>query len=295
MASLRVLDQLSVERVVQAVVLRLRAAAPHVARHRRIVEHRGEIDPLRLPVLHVRALREAIHAANHFVDFSEAQFRHDQAQVFGNVEQEINHVLGLAREFLAQLRILRRDAHRASIQVAFAHHDAAHGDQRRGGKSEFLGAQQRGDRDVAPGLQLAVHLHAHAAAQIVHHQDLLRLGKPEFPGNSRVADRADRRSAGPAIVAADEDHIGMRLGHARRHGAHAHFGHELHGNSRLRIDIFQIENQLRQILDRINIVMRRRRNQAHAGDRVAHAGDHVVHFVARATGRLRRASRPERS
>ena len=69
----RLLDQLAVERVVQAVVLRLRAAAPHVARHRRIVEHRGEIDALRFPVVHVLALHEAIHAANHLVDFSEAE------------------------------------------------------------------------------------------------------------------------------------------------------------------------------------------------------------------------------
>ena len=152
--------------------------------------------------------------------------------------------------------------------------------ERRGGESELLRAEQRGDRDVAAGLQLAVHLQAHAAAQIVHHQNLLRLRKPQFPGNASVADRTDRRSAGSAVVAADQDHVGVRLGHARRHGAHAHFGDELHGNSRLRIDVLQIEDKLRQILDRINIVMRRRRNQSHAGDRVAHAGDYVVDFVA---------------
>ena len=72
----------------------------------------------------------------------------------------------------------------------------------------------------------------------------------------------------------------MRLRHARRHRAHAHFGHQLHGNSRLRIHVFQIENELRQVFDRINIVVRRRRNQAYAGNRVAHAGDHVVHLMA---------------
>ena len=116
--------------------------------------------------------------------------------------------------------------------MAFAHHDAAHRDQRRGRKSEFLRAQQRGDGHVAPGLQLAVHLHAHAAAQIVHHQNLLRLGKSELPGNARVANRADRRSARAAVVAADEDHVGMSLGHAGRHRAHADFGDELHRNAR---------------------------------------------------------------
>ena len=103
------------------------------------------------------------------------------AQVFRDVEKEIDHVLGLALEFLAKFRVLRRHAHRAGVQVALAHHDAAHRNQRRGGKSKFLRAQQRGDRHVAAGLQLAVHLQPHAAAQVVHHQHLLRFGKPQVP------------------------------------------------------------------------------------------------------------------
>ena len=153
-------------------------------------------------------------------------------------------------------------------------------DERRGGESEFLRSQQRGDGHVAAGLQLAVHLQAHAAAQIVHHQHLLRLGKAELPGNARVPDGADRRSAGAAVVAADEDDVGMRLGHARRHRAHADFGDELHGNARLRVHVLQVVDELRQVLDRINVMMRRRRNQADAGNRVAHARDHFVHLVA---------------
>ena len=67
---------------------------------------------------------------------------------------------GCAGEARAQDRVLRGDADRAGIQVALAHHDAAHGDERRGGEAEFFGAEQRGDDDVAAGLQLAVGLHA---------------------------------------------------------------------------------------------------------------------------------------
>src|SRR5713226_9487171 len=103
-----------------------------------------------------------------------------------------------------------------------------------------------------------------------------------------MADRTNRRSAGPSVVAADEDHIGVRLRYAGSYSAYAYFGHEFHGNPRLRINIFQIENKLRQVLDRINIVMRRRINQAHAWDRVAHSGDYIVHFVARQLAALAR-------
>ena len=49
--------------------------------------------------------------------------------------------------------------------------------------------EQRGDRDVAAGLELAVGLDVDAAAQIVHHQHLLRLGEAEFPRNAGMLDR----------------------------------------------------------------------------------------------------------
>jgi hypothetical protein len=98
-------------------------------------------------------------------------------------------VLGLAGEALAQGRILRGDAHRAGVEVALAHHDAAFDDQRRGGEAEFVGTQQGADDDVATGLDLAVDLHADAAAQAVEHQGLLGFGEAELPRRTGVLDR----------------------------------------------------------------------------------------------------------
>ena len=68
----------------------------------------------------------------------------------------------------------------------------------------------------------------------------------------------------PPRIAADQHHVGMRFGDARGDRAHAHFGHQFHRNARPRIDVLQIVDELRQIFDGIDVVMRRRRNQAHA-------------------------------
>ena len=95
-----------------------------------------------------------------------------------------------------------------------------------------------------------------------------------------MLDRTQRRRAGAAAVAADQDNVGVRLRHASRDRAHADFGHQFHGNAGMRIDVFQIVDQLREIFDRIDVVMRRRRNQADAGNGMAHARDHLVDFVA---------------
>ena len=69
----------------------------------------------------------------------------------------------------------------------------------------------------------------------------------------------------PPRVAADQDHVGVRLGHARGDRAHADFGHQLHRDARLRVDVLQVVDQLRQVFDRVDVVVRRRRDQLHAG------------------------------
>ena len=258
-----------------------------------LIENRREVDALGLPVIawparaSSRSTRPTISSK-----VRKPSSRHVFAHLLGDEEEEVDDVLRLPGKALAQHRVLRGDAHRAGIEVALAHHDAAHGDQRRGGKAELLGAQQRGDGHVAPGLQLAVGLHANAAAQIVQQQHLLRFRQAKFPGNAGVLDGTERRCAGAAAVAADQHHIRMRFGHARGHRAHAHFRHQLHARCAPRVDVLQIVDQLRQIFDRINVVVRRRRDQAHAGNRVAHARDHLVHFVAGQAARPRRAWRP---
>ena len=77
------------------------------------------------------------------------------------------------------------------------------------------------DDHVAAGLQLAVGLDDDAAAQVVEQQHLVRLGQAQLPGNARVLDAGQRRGAGAAVVAADQHHVGLGLGHARGDGAHA--------------------------------------------------------------------------
>ena len=121
--------------------------------------------------------------------------------------------------------------------------------------------EQRADHHVAAGLHLAVDLHRDAAAQAVQHQRLLRFGEPQFPRRAGVLDRRPRRSAGAAVVAGDRHVIGLGLGHAGGNRADADLGHQLDADRRPRIGVLQIVDQLRQVFDRINVVMRRRRNQ----------------------------------
>ena len=164
--------------------------------------------------------------------------------------------------------------------MALAHHDAAGRDQGRGGKAELVGAEQRADHDVASGAEAAVDLHHDAAAQPLAHQRLVGFGKADFPRRACVLDRGQRRGAGAAFKACDGDMVGARLGDARGHGADADFGDQLDRDLTVRIDVLEVVDQLRQILDRIDVVVRRRRDQADARRRMPHARDRGVDLVA---------------
>jgi hypothetical protein len=174
-----------------------------------------------LPVVDGLARFELVDAADHLVERAEAELRHDLAQFLAMKRMKLTTCSGLPVNFLRSSgscvatptgQVFRWQT-RIMMQPST--------DQRRGGEAELLGAEQRGDRHVAAGLELAVGLDDDAAAQVVEHQRLVRLGEAELPRQAGVLDRGERRGAGAAVVAADQHHVGVRLGDAGGDGADA--------------------------------------------------------------------------
>jgi len=52
--------------------------------------------------------------------------------------------------------------------------------------------------------------------------------------------------------------ISARLGDASRYGTNADFGHQLDRYIARRVDVLEVEDELRKVFDRIDVVMRRR-------------------------------------
>src|SRR5829696_11382 len=78
----------------------------------------------------------------------------------------------------------------------------------------------------------------------------------------------------------DQDVIGVCLRHAGRNRANTGFGNELHHNASARVDSFQVVNQLCQILDRIDVVVRWWRDELNAWHRMPQAGYEVGDLVS---------------
>ena len=99
---------------------------------------------------------------------------------------------------------------------------------------------------------------------------LLRLREPEFPRKTRGFDPGPPRRASAAVVSGDEDVVGFALDNARGDRPDAVLGDELDADARGRVRVLRVVDQLREIFDGVDVVMRRRRDEADAG------GGHLV-------------------
>ena len=119
--------------------------------------------------------------------------------------------------------------------------------------------------------------------------------RPSSHGAAGVLDRRQRRRAGAAVVPGDQHDVGVRLGHARRDRADADLGDQLDVHAGPRVGVLQVVDELLDVLDGVDVVVRRRGDQADARRGVPGLGDPRVHLARRAAGRPRRAWRPARS
>ena len=189
-------------------------------------------------------------------------------------------VLGLAAEAATQAAVLRGDAGGAGILLAVALHEAAHRDERHGRKAKLLGAQQAGDGNIGAVHELAVGLEHHARAQAVLQQRLLGLGKAKLQRQTGVPDRIASSGTRAAIVAADQDLVGSALGHAGGNGADAGLADQLDRHACAGVGVLKVEDELGQVFDRVDVVVRRRRDQADAGRGLTDLGDPGVDLLA---------------
>ena len=80
---------------------------------------------------------------------------------------------------------------------------------------------------------------------------------------------------------ANRDDTSARLRHPDGDDADARARDQLHPDSRRGIDRSQIVNQLRQVLDAVNIMMRRRRNQRRPRRRMPNPSNVFRYFARR--------------
>ena len=95
-----------------------------------------------------------------------------------------------------------------------------------------------------------------------------------------MPDRAQGGSAGAAVVTGNKDDVGFCFCDACGDGAYAGFGDQLDADAGAAVSIFQVEDQLCEVFDGIDIVVRRRGDQSDAGCGVSDPSDPFIHLMA---------------
>ena len=246
-----------VQGALDAVVLRDLAITSDVVRHIGSMQQPRQVQPLGLPMVGLD-LEQPVGPAHHFVDGAETEPGQELAQFLGHEAEEIDDMVGRAREALAQFRILRRHADRTGVEVAHPHHHAPQRHQAGGGKTELFRPQEGGDRHISAGLELAIRLDDDPTAQIVEDEGLMGVGQAQLPRQPGVLDARLRRRPGTAVMATDEDDVGFALGDAGGDRADTDFGDQLDVDAGVAVRILEVVDELGQILDGIDVVVRRR-------------------------------------
>ena len=189
---------------------------------------------------------------------------------------------------LAEAFVLRGNTHGARIGITLAHHHTTEDDERQGSERELVGSEHRHDYDILGGLQLAVGLQAHLIAQAIDDQRLLGLCESDLRRDACKTHGRGGRSTCAALGTGDDDEVGLGFGNACCDSSHATLCHKLHTDGCRGVDILEVEDELCQVLDAIDIMMRWRRDERDARNGITRLGDNLVDLETRQLAALTR-------
>mmetsp|Transcript_6889 Transcript_6889/g.18757 ORF Transcript_6889/g.18757 Transcript_6889/m.18757 type:complete len:1126 (+) Transcript_6889:86-3463(+) len=265
-----ILEDLVVEHAA-VVVRRHRAARGGQSSFARGGGEEGEVQAGRLGGLPGRRsvgvhalLREQIVSPDDFVEGLVPHGRELLANFLGAQLEKVDEVAGRAWETSPEFLALGRDTDWAVVGVADARHDAPGGDHGDGTEAVLVGAHERALDDVQARAAAAVGAEHHSLAQVILDERPVRLDEAHLHGTARVLDGGEGRGARAAVAAGDLDDVGVSLGDAGRDCADARLAHELHGNLSLGVHHVQVVDELREILDGVDVVVGRRGDEGHA-------------------------------
>ena len=140
--------------------------------------------------------------------------------------------------------------------MTLADHDTAHGDERRGADTIFLSAQHGRHDNVAARAKATIRTQSNLIPEVVQREHLMGFGKADLPWKARKLDRGLRGGARTADIACDQDDIGLRLRDTGSDRANARASNKLNADAGHRVDLFQVIDELSEVLDRIDVVVR---------------------------------------
>ena len=164
--------------------------------------------------------------------------------------------------------------------MADPHHHAARHHQRRRREAELLGAQQRGDDHVAAGLHLPVDLHVIRSRRPLASSVCCVSARPSSHGEPACLSEVSGAAPVPPSCPEIRTTSACALLTPGRDRADPDLADQLDVHPRLVVGVLEVVDELLEVLDRVDVVVRRRADQADARRRVPGARHPRVDLAA---------------
>mmetsp|Transcript_21480 Transcript_21480/g.44151 ORF Transcript_21480/g.44151 Transcript_21480/m.44151 type:complete len:370 (-) Transcript_21480:714-1823(-) len=208
------------------------------------------------------ACLEEIGTSNNVIDLAVSKVSQKLTNFFGYEFEEVDNVLRSSGELLSELFLLTRDTHWASVQMANTSHNTTFGNHGNGSETKLFGSKKSTDDNISSSSDTTVNTQGNTVAKSILHQSRVSLGKSKLPRTSGVLDGRKRGSSSTTVATGNLDNIGIGLGNTTSDSSNSDGRDELDRNPGVLVHGVQIMNQLSKILNTVNIMMRRRRNQS---------------------------------
>lgn len=146
-------------------------------------------------------------------------------------------------------------------------------DQGSSSETPLFSSKKTSNSNIATRPNLTIGLEGDSAPKIVEDEGLVGLSETELPRKTSVLDSGPSRSSSSSVVSRDEDVIRLRLRHSRSDDSDSDFGNELDGDSSAGIGTLEVVDELLEILDGVNIVVRGRGDESYSGSGVTGASN----------------------
>jgi hypothetical protein len=107
---------------------------------------------------------------------------------------------------------------------------------------------------------LTVSLNDNTTTKIIQNKSLMSLGETQLPRKTGILDTSPARGTSTAVVTGDENVVSLGLSDTRGDNTNADLGYQLYRNTSAGVRALEIINELLQILNGVDVVMRRWRN-----------------------------------
>src|ERR1700733_14712621 len=157
--------------------------------------------------------------------------------------------------------------------MALASHHAADGEKGRSAEAEFVSAEESREDYVAARFESAVNAQTDAAAKAGAQKRVVSIAQTDFPRKAKILCGGERRCAGAPGESTNRSDVRAGFRDTRGDDSDTRSGNEFDADARTRVDSAQIVNQMREVVEAIDVVMRRRRNQRHSRRSMAESRD----------------------